>query len=322
MQLLEFFEARVGRGQSLALVVVLATEGSSYSKAAHPMLVDDDGMLQGMLSGGCLEADLAERCIEAIAGGTTTVVEYDLRNDDELFGLAVGCDGAMRVALCPLTPDNDYEPFSRVVASLRDHAFVDVQAVDAVPEAVFRWVSPARILLLGAGLDAQPLIEMCRSLGWQVTANDHRPSWADAARGFGTIDVRCLPADEVGQSIDLSQFDAAIVMSHNLEADRAYLEQLASVDVPFVGLLGPPHRRDRLLSELPGASQTLVSRLRSPVGREIGGRGPASIALEIAVELQAWICELDQRLSRAARSEGVSISTAAASKPTVITASG
>lgn len=306
----------------MALVVVLETKGSSYSKAAHPVLVDDAGDLQGMLSGGCLEADLIERAKATIAEGEPTVVEYDLRNDDELFGLAVGCDGVMRVGLCPLTPQNYYEPFRTTTNALRDGAFVDVWPVDDKIGSVLRWVRPARILLLGAGLDARPIIEMSRSLGWQLTANDHRSDWADNTRKLDNVDVHCVPAAEVGQSVDLTLFDAAIVMSHNLSADRAYLEQVAATGIPFVGLLGPPHRRDRLLGELPTARKQLEGRLRSPVGRAIGGRGPASIALEIVVELQQWICERDQRISSVARSSGVSMSTQAASNRMVSTASG
>jgi xanthine/CO dehydrogenase XdhC/CoxF family maturation factor len=55
-------------------------------------------------------------------------------------------------------------------------------------------------------------------------------------------------------------------------------------------LLGPPHRRDRLLGEIGASRERLGDRLRSPVGRRIGGRGPEAIALEIAlpVLITAW----------------------------------
>jgi xanthine dehydrogenase accessory factor len=76
-------------------------------------------------------------------------------------------------------------------------------------------------------------------------------------------------------------------MSHNLEADRAYLKTVAGSPIEFIGLLGPPHRRDRLLGEIGDDASKLGDRLHAPVGDQIGGRGPAAIALEIAAELQS-----------------------------------
>ena len=99
--------------------------------------------------------------------------------------------------------------------------------------------------------------------------------------------VDCMPYHDIASGFDLSRFDAAIVMSHNLDADRSYLSALAESSIEFIGLLGPPHRRERLMRELGPAADSLRDRLRGPVGKQIGGRGPAAIALEIAVELQA-----------------------------------
>ena len=83
-------------------------------------------------------------------------------------------------------------------------------------------------------------------------------------------------------------------MSHSLEADRKYLEALARSDLGFIGLLGPPHRRKRLLDDLGEETACLLDgRLRAPVGKRIGGRGPAAIALEIAAELQEYVCLLE-----------------------------
>ena len=64
-RLLEFFESHQGRDAPLVLVTVYETEGSTYSKAGAQMLVNQDGVFRGMLSGGCLEGDLAIRARQA-----------------------------------------------------------------------------------------------------------------------------------------------------------------------------------------------------------------------------------------------------------------
>ena len=61
-----------------------------------------DGSYLGLLSGGCLEADLKLHAQEVLDGGATRAVEYDMRGpDDALFGIGAGCEGAMRVLLEP-----------------------------------------------------------------------------------------------------------------------------------------------------------------------------------------------------------------------------
>jgi len=95
-----------------------------------------------------------------------------------------------------------------------------------------------------------------------------------------------VPAPELAESVELSRFDAVVVMSHHLASDRAYLGQLAATDLRYIGLLGPAARRDRLLSELGESGEALGGRLRGPAGIDIGGRGPAAIALSIVAEIQ------------------------------------
>jgi len=103
------------------------------------------------------------------------------------------------------------------------------------------------------------------------------------------VTTYCCPVDELGENVDLAAFDMAIVMSHHLVSDRGYLAQLAEVPVGYVGLLGPPGRRDRLLAELGAAAKKLEGRLRGPAGIQLGGRGPGPIALEIVAEMQAYL---------------------------------
>jgi xanthine dehydrogenase accessory factor len=289
---LAFFRQRMAEDRKLALVSVLSTEGSTYSKAGMQMLVDEDGSAQGMLSGGCLEGDLAERVMRSLDDGKPAVVDYDLNNDDSLFGLGVGCEGTIRALILPLTRQGDYEPLAGWLSHLGQHDFVDIDlsawhSVADHPD-VTRVHRPRRILFLGAGKDVEPLISLAQVLGWHVTVFDHRAAYVENPAIQIAESVHCDEPGRVADVIDLQRTDAAIVMSHNLASDTDYLKVLAESDVDFVGLIGPPKRRDRLLSGLGGRANLLAERLRAPVGTLIGGRGPAAIALEIVAELQAY----------------------------------
>ena len=143
-----------------------------------------------------------------------------------------------------------------------------------------------RLLVLGAGLDAIPLVNLASDLGWLVTVADHRPGYI--ARGGFERAVLALVVDPaaLAASIEIERFDAVIVMSHHLGTDRTYLAGLAGLDLAYLGVLGPPARKRRLLEEL-GEAGRLLSGLRGPVGLDIGADSPESIALSIVAELQA-----------------------------------
>lgn len=338
-----FFSVRRDRAEPLVLATVYETRGSTYSKAGARMLVDANGIFQGMLSGGCLEGDLAMRARAAVESGDVQFAEYDLAADnDELWGMGVGCDGLMRVFLQPLSAANGYEPLASVLelesahqqarlmtviesmhvgisagasvvigpdgprcfgieAELSDELLAACQEQD--PSTAGALVSTVvdgeqlvvlhsrvepvpRVLVLGAGLDAVPLVKLADELGWRCTVVDHRPAYVQN-EGFKCADkALCMPVAELSRELNLDDFDLAIVMSHHLLSDRCYLEQLAAQGPDYVGLLGPPGRRQRLLRELGEAAAGLDERLHGPAGLDIGGRGPAAIALSIVAQMQ------------------------------------
>ena len=257
------------------------------------MLVNDAGDFQGMLSGGCLEGDLALRATAVMEAGIGERVTYDLRGDDEVFGLGVGCEGALDIFIQPLLEEKNYEPFTGLLQSLEEAGEAEYEAGSGDVLEVIRVRSPLRLLLLGAGQDVDPLVTFAVALGWYVSVSDHRPAAVARMGDSGAATVECIAAADIARHFDLERFDAAIVMSHNLGADRSYLETLAGSSIEFIGLLGPPHRKLRLLDEIGASADKLAGRIRGPVGKQIGGRGPAAIALEIVADIQAHFFSSD-----------------------------
>jgi xanthine/CO dehydrogenase XdhC/CoxF family maturation factor len=309
------------------------------------MLISASGEYAGLLSGGCLEGDLAQHGRSVLDSGVARLVSYDMRGPGDLmFGLGSGCEGAMDILLQRLDPGHDWEPMNHLaaawyerraagltlVARSSDHALppgagvlardallfgerlphsasgAALQAltaqlaesgsrylVNAIEGIDVLWLiqpAPKRILLLGAGPDARPVAQLIGFLGWLTTVIDHRSHYARAEFFPGAervLDdgVRSL-ADTLA-SPDHSTIAAAIVMSHHFAGDLAYLRTLADCEVPYVGLLGPALRRDRLLGELGSAATPLRSRLHAPVGLDLGGSSPETIALSIVAEIHA-----------------------------------
>ncbi|MGB5409957.1 MAG: XdhC family protein [Woeseiaceae bacterium] len=286
-RVLQFFDEHRRCGEPLVLATVIETRGSTYSKTGEHMLIDADGHFRGMLSGGCLEGDLAMRARVVIESGEPQTVRYNLADgDDEVWGLGIGCDGEMEVLLQLL--DDDYEPFTGIASILQgeDAGIVALDIGDG--ETLEFLVSPPpSVLILGAGLDAEPLVRIASELGWRCTVVDHRPAYVNHGDFRSALQKYCIPAEELAGQLDLARYDMAVVMSHNLASDRSYLRQLAASEIGYVGLLGPGNRRERLLQELEHGADGLRQRLHGPAGLRIGGRGASSIALAIVAEMHA-----------------------------------
>ncbi|HEX5693022.1 MAG TPA: XdhC family protein, partial [Arenimonas sp.] len=288
-------------GQPFALALVTDTEGSTYRKPGALALVAGNGERSGTLSGGCLEPALEALAARVIASGDPEAAVFDTRDDDDLlFGSGSGCRGRMRVLAWPL-PGAGEVLLERLQAAYAAHEplalWVDVDtpvagrlvfvAADAGPRAVRVLIAPVpRLLLLGAGPEAPPLLHLARTLGWLADVADHRPALLQAERLTGASSLQAGRAAQALSQLKTSP-DAVLVMTHLAGADLEALRALAALDVPYVGLLGPPARRDELLAQLSHEErEALRPRLHAPAGMPLGGHGAEAIALAIAADLQ------------------------------------
>lgn len=148
---------------------------------------------------------------------------------------------------------------------------------------LIRLTPSPRVLICGGGPDAVPVARQVTALGWDCTVVDHRPAYASAKRFPPEATVCCQRPSELSILVDLGRVDAAVVMSHHLEHDASYLEQLKSQGIAYIALLGPAARREQLLKRLgPGAPE-----IHGPAGLDIGAELPESIALSIMAEIHA-----------------------------------
>jgi len=316
------------------LATLVATAGSTYRKPGARMLIIADGSYVGLLSGGCLEADLKLHAQEVLNSGVPRAVEYDMRGpDDILFGIGAGCEGAMRVLLeragagspaaaaLEAAGRSTRVGASTALVSVHESADLPLGTFDAAPplppaliqaaaqsvrdgasrgmdwendghrtRAFVQFLAPPpHLLICGAAPDAQPVAGAARALGWRVTVVDHRPAYAVTADFPGARVLLCDPS-ALRQQVAVEQCHAAVVMSHHFLSDASYLRELAQAGVPaYVGLLGPEARRVRLAQELGPAAEQLKSRLRGPVGIDIGAVTPEGIALAIVAQIHAWL---------------------------------
>lgn len=366
--LLDNYRILQRRGEPLVLATIIETLGSTYQKAGARLLIAADGDSRGLLSGGCFENDLREQAKFVFTDGRARQRFYDMRSpDDTVWGLGLGCNGAVRVLLQLLTPDTHYYPLNRLaetVAGKRTGVLATVceSTIDALPDgcaflvdpdkAEFHATNPALntqlslharqtwrehrprlrelradgrvlkvfydliepppgLLVIGAGEDAVPVARLATTLGWSVTVVDHRPAYLQPERFAGTGELLHCHPEALGATVDLNRFSALVLMTHNAEYDARYLQAIAASAVPYIGLLGPAQRRERLLDGLGAPSANLRDRVFGPVGLDIGAETPEEIALSIVAEIQAVMKQRDG-VSLSAKHQALPPVTAAA----------
>lgn len=299
------------------LATIVETRGATYRKVGTMMLIDHSGVCTGLLSGGCLEADISLHAVSVFRDKRSKILKYDLQADAQLlWGLGLGCDGEIDILLQPLLPENDHLGFTSLLAAVKlrktgyycqnifDDAeasawFVEHELVDdfeprletdhrpseMCSTLIIPVFAPISLLICGAGPDSVPVVNMASQLGWQVTIWDHRPAYL-AQSSFGACYEKRKIRASYCQVSDFDKYDAVVVMTHHLENDSEYLAKLIPSTVSYIGLLGPVGRRDKLLNANEIKLEDIQGRVYGPVGLNLGGRSPQAIALSITAQIQ------------------------------------
>jgi xanthine/CO dehydrogenase XdhC/CoxF family maturation factor len=105
--ILQAVDEASARGEPLALATIVGVRGSTYRRAGARLLLTRSGQMTGNISGGCLEGDVAVVAGEVIEQRTPRLMMYDLTADDDaVWGLGLGCNGAIEVFIEPTSSDD------------------------------------------------------------------------------------------------------------------------------------------------------------------------------------------------------------------------
>ena len=127
ISIINAFDETVKAGKRSALATVVHVEGSSYRRPGARMLVTDDGMLTGAISGGCLEGDALRKALNAIAQQENKLVTYDTTDEDDAkFGVQLGCNGIVHILFEPIKdkPDSPISLLKALAQQRKDAVLV------------------------------------------------------------------------------------------------------------------------------------------------------------------------------------------------------
>ena len=317
-------------GRTPALVTLLHVKGSAYRRPGSKMLVTPEGGTTCMISGGCLEQELASLAEGVIESGRPRQVHYDL-NEDEVWGLGLGCGGEIDLVIEPAPAGSpaaewvrmqangmpavsalrlDDEGFSRII--VRDDTQIDSPVAERAQsilrggearsrreyvgesgEGVFFDISlpPTNLVLLGGGPDAVPLARYAADIGWTVTVVDPREEIATREAFPDATIIAAHPA-QFAESVPVNEQSVVIIMNHHLERDREALRFALAQSPAYLGLLGPYSRFEKLCAALEREGNELSDQERSRVHTPIGLDIGAEGPEEIAISVLSEVLML------------------------------
>jgi xanthine dehydrogenase accessory factor len=240
----------LARGDSVALVTVVRSQGSTPQRAGAKMLVWADGRTVGTIGGGCYENDAFWKAREAIASGRPQLLHYEL-NDDFAQENGLICGGRMDVHIDPLAP------------------------------------SP-RLFIIGAGHVGFQLAKLATDIGFRIHIVDDREKFANTER-FPGADVVVEPIPEWLHRAEIPATSYVVVVTRGHQHDLDAMRALAARDLKYLGLIGSRAKVARIYDALleEGMPPECLQRVHAPIGLEIGAVTPAEIAVSILAELIA-----------------------------------
>jgi xanthine/CO dehydrogenase XdhC/CoxF family maturation factor len=135
---------------------------------------------------------------------------------------------------------------------------------------------------------------MAGLLGWKIIITDGRPSHANTTRFENSCQVIVSEPEAVLKNVQINERTVFVLMTHNYQYDLAVLKLLLPIqEVPYIGILGPKSKYQRMLDELAEngihPTELELSRIYAPVGLDLGSETSVEIALSILAEIQAVI---------------------------------
>lgn len=161
-------------------------------------------------------------------------------------------------------------------------------------DVFFELIQPAiKLMIFGAGFDARPVSALAKSLGWEVEVTDECVAHIAPVFFPGVDKLSLCERNFIDRDFDVTPYTACVLMSHNYEYDRDVLRKLLATAAPYIGILGPRKRFDKMKDEFSSQglelSSTDYERIHSPIGLDIGAEAADEIAVSIVAEIQARI---------------------------------
>lgn len=285
------------------LLTVINTWGSSPRPPGSLMLVHENGVYRGSVSGGCIETDIIKRFENSSSKDTfPDIYTYGTtREESHRFGLP--CGGQVEILAEKLISAAQVKPLMQALenhTSLVRHVCLNTGEVSlnntgcdkpliADRHSVRKLFGPTwKMLIIGAGHLSEQVSRLAVSLDYRVIVCDPRKSRATHWKLDHCEHDSCMPDDFIKKHVTNNRC-IVLALTHEPNLDDMALMEALDSDAFYVGSLGSQTTNDNRRKRLKalGVTQKGINRLHGPVGLPIGSHTPAEIAVSILAEITA-----------------------------------
>jgi xanthine/CO dehydrogenase XdhC/CoxF family maturation factor len=179
-------------------------------------------------------------------------------------------------------------------AIARNESSIRHRLIDEKFDVLFSLVQPPlSVVIIGAGNDVMPLAAICNTMGWETTIADGRTNYATSARFPLATKVLLAKPSRVLEQTDTDDRTIFLLMTHNYNYDLDLLRQLVDTPTPYIGVLGPRKKTEKMIDEIMADGKTLtdgqLNKIYGPTGLDTGAENGEEIALSICAEINAVI---------------------------------
>ena len=308
--IVESYQLAKKQGLKTVLATVVALDGSSYRKPGVRMLILENKTMIGAVSGGCVEKEILRQSESVFKNGHSKIMPYDGR-------FRLGCEGILYILLEVFQPNDDFITEFKTCLKSRNHFkiasyfskkegihsgigtyldienekhFVSMDFEENNSFSVFSQEMPPcfKLVIFGAEHDAVQLCQLAALNGWEVSIYAS-PTESKTIKNFaGATEFYSIIHDELNTS-SIDNHTAIMIMTHSFANDLKWLMAVKKAKPEYIGLLGPIHKRENLLSHLleyhPDIEESFLEKIHGPAGLDIGSETSQEIAISIISEI-------------------------------------
>lgn len=311
LELWRFVSERLLRGESVMLLVVAESAGSSPGRQGYKMAVGADGGLSGSIGGGLMEVSLVEqsRLLLKETQDSASFLKPQVHQKHSPNSSGMICSGRQTVIFRTLEP-GDIETVRAVIDSLENlrGAFLHITpnlfrvgpAEAGTPNCHFEKLGESDFLyrerlgykndlyIVGGGHCALALSELMAKMDFYIRIYDDRPelNTLDKNRFAHAINI-IENYGHVSDVIPSGPNVYVVVMTLGYASDETVIRQLIDKDFKYFGVLGSKAKMAELMRNLrnDGLPEEKLGRIHTPIGIPINSRTPEEIAISIAAEI-------------------------------------
>jgi xanthine dehydrogenase accessory factor len=294
--------AAAGKNEPVALGIISSVKGSSPQKIGAKALFYADGRIQGTLGGGCLEAEIQQRAIQALRNDKPETFELLLDHD---FGWDDGliCGGKVAGVIIPNAQrvgEDFWNQLVEVKCALRLAVAENFQLKlrpnpstfpQEASEKKSRYqetvVPPCALWIAGAGHIAQAVAPLAYNLDFTVTVFDDRPALANTHYFPGAIQLRVDAWDRLLAADVPAVPTFGLIVTRGHRHDALVLKDWIQKPFLFIGMIGSARKARTIFEhflEAKLATPAQLARVSCPVGIKIRSQSVQEIAISIMAQ--------------------------------------